>query len=156
MNSLVASPLGLPLAKHRWTNDDVRTSEPQNRDLMYNCQNRHVLWITREPISLAWNHTLFHTHFYSMISLHAVRHLSSKGSLPDAFRSIVEYFRTAVLWLQQTSGWHPDKNIRLVRMDGLDLLKLNKNEEIERLVLMYILSAQASDKEIWRILMCFP
>ena len=32
-------------------------------------------------------------------------------------------------------------------MDGLDLLKLNKNEEIERRVLMYILSAKASDKK---------
>ena len=87
-----------------------------------------------------------------MISLHAVRHLSSKGSLSDTFRSIVEYFCTAVAPpccdYKKTSGWHPDKNIRLVRMDGLDLLKLNKNEEIERLVLMYILSAQASDKEI--------
>ena len=37
-------------------------------------------------------------------------------------------------------------------MDGLFFLNINKNEEIERRVLMYILSAKASDKkydEFW-------
>ena len=86
-----------------------------------------------------------------------VPNLSSKGSLSDMWEFLQwKYFRTAVLWLQKTSGWHPDKNIRLGRMDGLVLLKINKNEEIERRVLMYILSAKASDKKIWRILMCLP
>ena len=86
-----------------------------------------------------------------------IANLSSKGSLSDVVRVFkIQIFLHRRVVITETSGWHPDKNIRLGRMDGLVLSNINKNEEIERRVLMYILSAKASDKKIGRILMWLP
>ena len=69
-----------------------------------------------------------------------VANLSSKGSLSDVVRVFkIQIFLHRRVVITKTSGWHPDKNIRLGRMDGLVLLKINKYEEIVCCVLESIL-----------------